>query len=165
MEGPSRYLIGIDLGTTNCAVAYIDTGNGSSAPSSSRIRVFEVAQLTGPGEVRLTPLLPSFLYFPTEDELSAGSVNLPWEERPSAIAGVMARDQGALVQSRQVSSAKSWLSQSAIDRTAKVLPREAEPPEPMVSPVEASAHYLLHLRNGLEPRDGGRTRWGSATAL
>ena len=147
MEGPSRYLIGIDLGTTNCAVAYIDTSDGTSWPSPSGIRVFEVAQLTGPGEVRLAPLLPSFLYFPTEDEVSSGSVNLPWEEHPSAIAGVMARDQGALVQGRQVSSAKSWLSQSAIDRTSNILPREAEPPEPMVSAVEASARYLLHLRN------------------
>ena len=59
----------------------------------------------------------------------------------------MARDQGALVPGRQVSSAKSWLCQSAIDRTANILPREAEPPEPMVSPVEASARYLMHLRN------------------
>jgi len=55
MEGPSRYLIGIDLGTTNCAVAYIDTRHGTSAPSPSGIRLFEIAQLTGPGEVRLAP--------------------------------------------------------------------------------------------------------------
>ena len=109
--------------------------------------VFEVAQLTGPGEVRAVPLLPSFLYFPTADEIASGVVSLPWEERPAAIAGVMAREQGALVPGRQVSSAKSWLCQGAIDRTANVLPREAEPPEPMVSPVEASARYLLHLRN------------------
>jgi molecular chaperone DnaK (HSP70) len=95
----------------------------------------------------LAPLLPSFLYFPTEDEVSSGSVNLPWEGHPSAIAGIMARDQGALVPGRQVSSAKSWLCQSAIDRTSNILPREAEPPEPMVSPVEASARYLSHLRN------------------
>ena len=103
MEGPSRYLIGIDLGTTNCAVAYIDTSHGTSAPSPSGIRLFEIAQLTGPGEVRLAPLLPSLLYFATEDEVSSGSVNLPWDERPSAIAGIIARDQGALVQGRQVS--------------------------------------------------------------
>src|SRR5215471_10844169 len=147
MEGPSRYLIGIDLGTTNCAVAYIDTNEAGRGPSSSGIRVFEVTQLTGPGEVRLAPLLPSFLYFPTEDEVSSGSVDLPWEGHPSAIAGIMARDQGALVPGRQVSSAKSWLCQSAIDRTSNILPREAEPPEPMVSPVEASARYLSHLRN------------------
>jgi molecular chaperone DnaK (HSP70) len=147
MEGPSRYLIGIDLGTTNCALAYIDTNAPGSRASPSAIRVFEVVQLTGPGELRSAPLLPSFLYFPTEDEVSAGWVNLPWEGHPSMIAGIMARDQGALAPGRQVSSAKSWLCQSAIDRTSNILPRQAEPPEPMVSPVEASARYLLHLRN------------------
>jgi len=147
MGGPSRYLIGIDLGTTNSAVAYVDTGEGEGVTGSSGIRVFDVAQLTGPGEVRAEPLLPSFLYFPTEDEIASESVNLPWEERPSSIVGVMARDQGALVPGRQVSSAKSWLCQSAVDRTANILPREAEPPEPTVSPVEASARYLTHLRN------------------
>ncbi len=146
MESPSRYLIGIDLGTTNCAVAFIDTNEPINGASPA-IQVFQVAQLTAPGEVRSAPLLPSFLYFPTEDEVSSGWVDLPWEEHPSAIAGIMARDHGALVPGRQVSSAKSWLSQSAIDRTANILPREAEPPEPMVSPVEASAHYLVHLRN------------------
>jgi molecular chaperone DnaK (HSP70) len=146
-ETPSRYLIGIDLGTTNSAIAYIDSNEAASGSSPSAIRVFEVAQLTGPGEVRSEPLLPSFLYFPTEDEVSSGVMNLPWEEKPSAIAGIMARDQGALVPGRQVSSAKSWLCQSAIDRTSKVLPRQAEPTEPMVSPVEASARYLMHLRN------------------
>jgi len=147
MEGPSRYLIGIDLGTTNSAVAFVDTRESANAADSSGIKVFEVAQLTSPGEVRALPLLPSFLYFPTEDELSSGTVSLPWEERPSSIVGMMARDQGALVPGRQVSSAKSWLCQNAIDRRANILPRQAEPPEPMVSPVEASARYLKHLRN------------------
>jgi molecular chaperone DnaK (HSP70) len=146
MVSTSRYLIGIDLGTTNSAVAYIDTGDAASA-GSSVIRVFDIAQLTGLGEVRAVPLLPSFLYFPTADEVESGAVNLPWEDHPSSIAGVMARDQGALVPGRQVSSAKSWLCQSAVDRNADILPREAEPPEPMVSPVEASARYLAHLRN------------------
>ena len=147
MQGPSRYLIGIDLGTTNCAVAYVDTHESGNISDSPAIRVFEVAQLTAPGEVRTLPLLPSFLYFPTEDEVSSGAVSLPWEEHPSAIVGRMARDQGALVPGRQVSAAKSWLSQSAVDRTANILPREARPPEPMVSPVEASTRYLMHLRN------------------
>jgi len=147
MESPSRYLIGIDLGTTNSAVAYIDTREDANEADPSEITVFEVAQLTGPGEVRAQPLLPSFLYFPTTDEVSSGTVSLPWEEHPSLIVGMMARDQGALVPGRQVSSAKSWLCQSAVDRTANILPREAEPPEPTVSPIEASARYLVHLRN------------------
>ncbi len=147
MEGPSRYLIGIDLGTTNCAVAFVDTRESTNEADASGIRIFEVAQLTSPGEVRTAPLLPSFLYFPTEDEVSSGTVSVPWDEHPSSIVGMMAREQGALVPGRQVSSAKSWLCQNSIDRMANILPREAEPPEPMVSPVEASARYLMHLRN------------------
>jgi molecular chaperone DnaK (HSP70) len=147
MEGPSRYLIGIDLGTTNCALAYVDTMESANGANASAIQRFDIAQVTGPGEVRTLPLLPSSLYFPTDDEISSGSVNLPWQERPTAIVGTMARDQGALVPGRQVWSAKSWLCQSAIDRTANILPRHAEPPQPMISPVEASARYLLHLRS------------------
>jgi len=152
---PSRYLIGIDLGTTNSVVAYIDTQEVADASSS--IRVFPVPQLVGHGEVRTLPALPSFLYFPTEDELSAGAVSATWDEDPPMVTGVLAREQGALVPSRQVSSAKSWLSYPGVDRRAKILPAQAEPPQalmsqllisqPMISPVEASARYLMHLRD------------------
>ena len=97
----SRYLIGIDLGTTNSVVAYLDTE--STADAASRIRVFPVPQLVGPGEVQTLSALPSFLYFPTEDELSSGGVSATWNERPAMVTGVLAREQGALVPSRQVS--------------------------------------------------------------
>ena len=63
------------------------------------------------------------------------------------VTGVLAREQGALIPSRQVSSAKSWLSYPGVDRRAKILPAQAEPPQPMISPVEASARYLMHLRD------------------
>jgi hypothetical protein len=142
---PSRYLIGIDLGTTNSVVAYIDTQEVADA--GSPIRVFPVPQLVAHGEVLTLPVLPSFLYFPTEDELSAGAVSATWDENPPMVTGVLAREQGALVPSRQVSSAKSWLSYPGVDRRAKILPAQAEPPQPMISPVEASARYLMHLRD------------------
>jgi molecular chaperone DnaK (HSP70) len=142
---PSRYLIGIDLGTTNSVVAYLDTQNTTDA--ASLIRVFPVPQLVGPGEVRTLPALPSFLYFPTEDELSAGGVSATWNEHPPMVTGALAREQGALVPSRQVSSAKSWLSYPGVHRRAKILPALAEPPQPMISPIEASARYLMHLRD------------------
>ncbi len=144
MEHSSRYLIGIDLGTTNSVVAYIDTQQ-SAQNERPEISVFAVPQLVGPGEVRALPALPSFLYFPAQDELENGTVHMPWDERPTSIAGSMARDHGALMPSRQVMSAKSWLSHRGVDRRANILPREAQPP--LVSPVEASARYLLHLRN------------------
>jgi hypothetical protein len=141
----SRYLIGIDLGTTNSVVAYTDSQEVAEA--ASPIRVFPVPQLVEHGEVRTLPALPSFLYFPTEDELSAGAVSATWDENPPMVTGVLARQQGALVPSRQVSSAKSWLSYPGVDRRAKILPAQAEPPQPMISPVEASARYLMHLRD------------------
>ena len=146
MDRSSRYLIGIDLGTTNSVVAYVDTAE-TPGEASSGVRVFEVPQVVAPGEVRSVEALPSFLYFPTEGEIESGAFNLPWQERPSALAGVVAREHGALVPGRLVSSAKSWLCQDAVDRTADILPRGAEPPEPMISPVQASACYLLHLRH------------------
>jgi molecular chaperone DnaK (HSP70) len=142
---PSRYLIGIDLGTTNSVVAYIDTEKVADA--NSPIPVLPVPQLVAPGEVRTLPALPSFLYFPTEDELTAGGVVATWNEHPAMTTGVLAREQGALVPSRQVSSAKSWLSYPGVHRRAKILPAQAEPPQPMISPVEASARYLMHLRD------------------
>jgi molecular chaperone DnaK (HSP70) len=141
----SRYLIGIDLGTTNSVVAYIDTQNIDDVRCT--IRVFPVPQLVGHGEVRTLPALPSFLYFPTEDELSAGAVSATWDEDPPMVTGILAREQGALIPSRQVSSAKSWLSYPGVDRRARILPAQAEPPQPMISPVEASARYLMHLRD------------------
>ncbi|PSH05220.1 MAG: molecular chaperone DnaK [Acidobacteria bacterium] len=141
----SRYLIGIDLGTTNSVVAYIDTQEVADADSS--VHVFPVPQLVERGEVRTLSALPSFLYFPTEDEVSSGSVSATWDEDPPMITGVLAREQGALVPGRQVSSAKSWLSYSGANRRAKILPAQAEPPQPMISPVEASARYLMHLRD------------------
>ena len=142
---PSRYLIGIDLGTTNSVVAYIDSQEVADA--GFPIRVFPVPQLVAHGEVRTLPALPSFLYFPTEDELSDGAVSATWNENPPMVTGVLAREQGALVPSRQVSSAKSWLSYPGVDRRAKILPAQAEAPQPMISPVEASARYLMHLRD------------------
>jgi molecular chaperone DnaK (HSP70) len=142
---PSRYLIGIDLGTTNSVVAYIDTEN--LADVGFTIHVFPVPQLAGHGEVRTLPALPSFLYFPTEDELSAGTVSATWDEDPPMVTGLLAREQGALVPSRQVSSAKSWLSYPGVDRRAKILPAQAEPAQPRISPVDASARYLMHLRD------------------
>jgi DNA-K related protein/Hsp70 protein len=146
MNHASRYLIGIDLGTTNSVVAYSDTSD-TLGEGSREIQLFDVAQMVAPGEVRAEPALPSFLYFPTESEIESGAFDLPWEARPSAIAGVAARDHGMLVPGRLVSSAKSWLCQDAVDRTAEILPRDAKSPEPMISPIEASARYLMHLRS------------------
>ncbi|HZS03997.1 MAG TPA: Hsp70 family protein [Blastocatellia bacterium] len=143
-ESSSRYLIGIDLGTTNSAVAYVDTQEAVSGDAPA-IHVFNVLQLVAEGELDALPTLPSFLYF-ASDQDAPGSLRLPWSERPNAVAGIFAREQGALVTGRQVASAKSWLCHDAVDRTAKILPWGAEQSEQTCSPVEASTRYLEHLR-------------------
>lgn len=141
----SRFLIGIDLGTTNSAVAYVDT-HEPVAGDTPIIHVFNIPQLIAEGELGVLPTLPSFLYF-TKSEDQAGNLRLPWEERPKVVAGLFAREQGALVPGRQVASAKSWLCHPAVDRTARILPWGAEQPEHAFSPVEASTSYLIHLRD------------------
>src|SRR2546429_8322473 len=71
----TRYLIGIDLGTTNSALAYIDLAKASAAPT---IHPFAMPQLVQPAEVAPRPLLPSFLYLPGAHDLPAGATALPW---------------------------------------------------------------------------------------
>jgi len=136
----SRYLVGIDLGTTNTACAYVDTQAGRA------IRVFDVPQLVAPGEVRGRPTLPSFLYLAGGHELPAGSLDLPWATGRDFCVGTLAREQGTRVAGRLVASAKSWLCHAAVDRTAAILPWGAADDVPRVSPVEASARTLAHVR-------------------
>ena len=160
MEVSSRYLIGIDLGTTNSAVAYVDTQETPAKGAAPPVRVFQVPQFVAEGELRALPALPSFLYFAGENDFTPGGVRLPWAaQRQATVVGVLAREQGALVPGRLVSSAKSWLCLSSVDRTADILPWGAEQPEHACSPVAASAHYLAHLRDAwnhvMAARDGG----------
>src|SRR5688500_13452807 len=139
---PTSFLIGVDLGTTNSAVAAVDTRR-----RDPRTEVFRIPQLIAPGVVEQWPVLPSFLYFPEPDEIAAGGIALPWEPSPSAIVGVLARDRGALAPARQVSSAKSWLAHPGVDRHAAFLPWGSGGSNRLISPVEASAQYLMHLRD------------------
>jgi molecular chaperone DnaK (HSP70) len=137
----TAYLIGIDLGTSNCAVAYVEPGRGAEGP----VLDFPVPQLERPGEVGARPLLPSCLYLPSPHELPPDSTRLPWGEEPGVIVGEFARWRGARVPGRLVASAKSWLCHGGVDRSAPILPWGAPPEVNKVSPVEASARLLAHL--------------------
>jgi molecular chaperone DnaK (HSP70) len=141
----SRFVVGIDLGTTNCAVAAADT-----ALEQPELVTFEVPQVVGPGEIEARATLPSFLLLPSEHEVSPAQMALPWAKAMSWAVGTMARDRGAELPHRLVSSAKSWLCNPAVDRHAAILPwrgtERVEDVTERVSPVEASARYLAHLR-------------------
>ena len=142
---PSKYIVGIDLGTTNCAVAYAPAGGDPR--ESPPITLLEVPQLVNPGEVRDEPLLPSFLYLPGASDFPGGSTALPWDETPRFVVGALAQKRGAEVANRLVASAKSWLSHAGVDRTAPLLPLNAPEGTQKISPLEASRRYLEHLRS------------------
>ena len=142
-DGPrSRFVVGIDLGTTNCAVCYLDTQE-----SDSEIRHFDIAQLVAPGQVESRSTLPSFHYEPAAGESSADALTLPWKtfDRTYAV-GAYARDHGRMVAGRLIESAKSWLCHSGVDRKSAMLPWHGAADAESLSPVQASARYLQHIR-------------------
>ncbi|HWA98974.1 MAG TPA: Hsp70 family protein [Pirellulales bacterium] len=139
---PSRFVVGIDLGTTNSALAYVDT-----AEPVWRVRTFDIPQLVAPGTVEARQTLPSFHYERGMGEFAADALRLPWSnDDPNYAVGVLARDHGTLVPGRLITSAKSWLCHSGVDRTAELLPWHGAADVTKLSPVETSARYLAHLR-------------------
>lgn len=153
----SRYIIGIDLGTTNSALFYADL-----EADAGRLQHFPVPQLVGPGERRELALLPSFCYLAAAGELPAGALALPWDDAPDFAVGSFARDHGTRAPRRLVSSAKSWLAHAGVDRTQPILPWGGELGERMLSPVAVTARYLAHLRRAWDHRFAAqRDRHGS----
>jgi len=146
----SKYVVSIDLGTTNTVMAYAEAG-------SAQIQLFDIEQLTAPGEVGAAALLPSLRYHPADGEMADGDLQLPWRAEDVAglsqvVIGRLARKLGAQVPGRLVASAKSWLSHPQVDRMAPILPWGAEADVAKVSPVAASASYLAHLRSAWDAR-------------
>ncbi|EQA4696860.1 Hsp70 family protein [Vibrio cholerae] len=154
MSSP-RFLVGIDLGTTNTVVAFCEL---SDALEQAPVSIFPIDQLIGPGEVVRRPLLPSFRYHPTAGQFSDSDLTLPWSSElvegdlPQVIIGEWARELGAKVEGRQVSSAKSWLSHPNVDRSQPILPWAGANDVEKVSPIIASASYLNHIRQAWNHR-------------
>jgi len=144
VRGP-KYAIGVDLGTTHCALSYVDLGLSEGEEVAQR--VLPIPQAIAPGEVEARSLLPSFLYLPHPSELEPGAAALPWNPTPAHLVGEIARRLGAKTPIRLVSSAKSWLCHSGVDRRGKILPVDAPQEVRRISPLEASTQYLAHLRD------------------
>ena len=144
----ARYTVGIDLGTSHTVVAYADPAQLSSQGDEA-LHLLPIPQPVGPGEVAARELLPSVRYHPAPGELGAADLAAcaaSSSDAVPAVLGYYARELGAQVPGRLVSSAKSWLSHPGVDRTAAILPWGAPEDVPKVSPVAASASYLAHLR-------------------
>jgi len=146
-----RRIVGIDLGTTHSVLAWMDARG--LARGAQAIETFDVAQLGSATEIVSQALLPSFLYAPLPGE----SAEDRWGDAPYWV-GAFARRRGAEVPGRSIASAKSWLGYAAVDRSAKILPWGAADDAadlPKISPIDASAKVLGHLRAEIEARFGG----------
>jgi molecular chaperone DnaK (HSP70) len=141
----SKYIIGIDLGTTHSVLAY--TESRTSEDADPVIRTLPVPQVLNPGEVKAQPLLPSFILLPGPHDVPEGSLALPWDSHLDLAVGEFARKRGAELPNRLVSSAKSWLCHSGVDRTENILPWDSPVDARKISPVEASSQFLRHLRD------------------
>jgi molecular chaperone DnaK (HSP70) len=149
----ARYAVGIDLGTTHCVLSYLelnkeqDLSNEQQDPHiEPSVSVLAIPQLTQPGLIEEKNQLPSFLYMAHESELNSQDIALPWDDAPDAIVGSIARNLGSKTPIRLVSSAKSWLCHSGVDRHSDFLPAGSPEEVKKVSPLEATFEYLDHLR-------------------
>ncbi len=140
-----QYSVGIDLGTTNCALSFVPPGQDENDEIVTE--TMRIPQLTAPGTVEERLLLPSFLYLPNPDEFSPADLSLPWNAQIHSIAGELARVRGITTPIRLVSSAKSWLCHPGVDRRAAILPPEAPPEIGQLSPLQVSIRYLEHMRD------------------
>jgi Hsp70 protein len=145
----SQYVIGIDLGTTNCALAFAEMRE-LDPRLLPPVQQFSIPQLVNPGEIRDETLLPSSLYLHGGRDFPEGAVALPWDAMPSFVVGELAKRRGVEAPRRLVISAKSWLCHSGVDRTSPLLPTTAPEQVARISPLEASRRYLEHLKSAWE---------------
>ncbi|HJK95475.1 MAG TPA: Hsp70 family protein, partial [Polyangiaceae bacterium LLY-WYZ-15_(1-7)] len=146
----SQYTLGVDLGTTHCALSYVDLDLSEGEEVAQH--VLAIPQAVAPGEVEAKPLLPSFLYLPHPQELEPGAAALPWNPTPAHVVGQIARSLGAKTPIRLVSSAKSWLCHPGVDRKGPILPTDAPEEVQRMSPFAASVQYLAHLREAWDAK-------------
>ena len=142
-----KYIIGIDLGTTHCVLAYADTAGQVDEAETPEIKLLPIPQIASAGEVNALPLLPSFLFLPGPHDVPEGGLALPWDPQSDLAVGEYARERGAELPARLVASAKSWLCHNGVDRTQPILPWDAPEDARRVSPVEAMTQFLRHIRN------------------
>ncbi|EAR55395.1 putative DnaK-related protein (Molecular chaperone) [Photobacterium sp. SKA34] len=135
-----RYSVGIDLGTTHCVLSYVDLQD-----ENADVTVMPIPQLANPGNVEEKNQLPSFMYQAHESELAEGDTALPWNPKPNAIVGAMARSLGSKTPIRLISSAKSWLCHGGVNRRDAFLPLNSPEEVVKVSPLEATQQYLAHM--------------------
>ncbi len=143
-----RYIIGIDLGTTNCVVSYVDIET-----INKQVEIFRIPQIADIGRVEAMATLPSFCYLVNEFEFPQGSLDLPWENTRGLLVGYFAKKYGGRVPTRLVQSAKSWLCHSAANRQDPILPLH-NAGDKQISPVQATTAYLKSIKDAWNHKMG-----------
>lgn len=136
----AKFVLGIDLGTTNSVLSYT-----ALDAEAADVKLFDIPQLVAADTTESRTALPSFTYLATEQEGSDGGLDLPWAESRSFAVGEYARARAAEAPDRTVGAAKSWLCHQRVDRRQPILPWNAPDDVNKISPVEASQRYLEHL--------------------
>ena len=141
----AKYLVGIDLGTTNIVLSYAPV-SAAAAEGPAQITLLPLVQELAKGAIEKLDVLPSFIFERVKEKPV-----LAWDENSKYIIGDYARERGAEVPDRLISSAKSWLCNTRIDRTLPVLPWNSPEENSRISPLavlEAIKRVeLLPLRN------------------
>ncbi len=136
-----QYLVGIDLGTTNTVVYYIDKSN-----DDWQSQVFNIPQITALGEMSEKNSLPSFIYLAEENEVASGALNLPWSENLDYSIGEFAKQNASKSPQKTVSSSKSWLCTENVNRKDDILPWKSGSAKKKYSPVKSAELILKHVK-------------------
>lgn len=140
-----KYILGIDLGTTNCTLAYTES-------DTDVIHQFSIPQMTHAGTLSENESLPSFLYFPLQEEMDAGHACIADFPNSRCCIGLFARNRGAELPMRLIASAKSWLCHQGIDRRTPLLPLDFEDTSAKMSPLQVCSEILRHIRHAWEKK-------------
>ena len=143
----AHFVVGIDLGTTHCAMASASLDDEKARPA-----ILPIPQLVAPGTIEAKALLPSFVYFAHESD---GAQALPWDKTRTFAVGEHARARGADAPARVIASAKSWLVHPSVDRRSGILPQGAPDDVEKISPVEASWRLLEHMSEAWDAEHAG----------
>ncbi|MEZ6109708.1 MAG: Hsp70 family protein [Pirellulaceae bacterium] len=136
----AQYVLGIDLGTTNCVLAYAPLD-----AESPQVQLLDIPQLVSPATIETRKSLPSFIYLANKHEATGGAFDLPWADERQFAVGELARRQAAEMPDRTISAAKSWLCHGRVNRRDPILPWQAPDEVEKISPVTASQRLLEHL--------------------
>lgn len=135
-----KSIVGIDLGTTNTVVTHVPIN--AVEDEAPQIDIFPVLQEFAQGSVEERDILPSFLFERLQEKAA-----LPWKRESPFLVGEYARERGAEVPARLISSAKSWLCNPRVNRRDPILPWNAPEGTKKTSPLEAMSEYLAHVRS------------------